>query len=48
MGGFRVRDYYNDPDGFGCANYTQQIFINGRRRPGAGAPASSRTGLGRS
>jgi len=48
MDGFGVRDYYNDPDGFGCANYTQQIFINGRRRPGAGAPASSRTGLGRS
>jgi len=29
-GQFRVGDYYNDPDGFRCANYTQQIFINGR------------------
>jgi surface antigen len=29
-GNFRVADYYNDPDGFRCANYTQQIFINGR------------------
>src|SRR6266550_1027579 len=29
-GNFRVADYYNDPAGFRCANYTQQIFINGR------------------
>ena len=36
MDGFRVRDYYNDPDGFGCANYTQQIFINGRPEAGRG------------
>jgi surface antigen len=29
-GNFRVGNYYNDPDGFHCANYTQQIFIQGR------------------
>lgn len=27
-GEFRVGDYFNDPDGFRCANYTQQIYIN--------------------
>ena len=35
-GEFRVADYYNDPDGFRCANYTQQIFINGRPQPANG------------
>ena len=35
-GDFRVADYYNDPDGFRCANYTQQIFINGRPQPAGG------------
>ncbi len=35
-GDFRVADYYNDPDGFRCANYTQQIFINGRPQPANG------------
>ena len=35
-GEFRVADYYNDPDGFRCANYTQQIFINGRPQPASG------------
>lgn len=28
-GEFLVRDFYNDPDGFRCANYIQQIFISG-------------------
>ena len=27
-GDFRVRDYYTDNDGFRCANYTQQIYID--------------------
>ncbi len=35
-GAFRVRDYYNDPDGFRCANYTQQIFVNGRPEAATG------------
>ena len=35
-GNFRVGDYYNDPDGFHCANYTQQIFINGRPQATSG------------
>jgi surface antigen len=35
-GDFRVNDYYNDPDGFRCANYTQQIFINGRPQAATG------------
>jgi surface antigen len=29
-GEFRVDSYYNDPVGFRCANFTQQIFIRGR------------------
>ncbi len=29
-GNFRVISYANDPDGFRCANYSQEIFINGR------------------
>jgi surface antigen len=35
-GTFRVRDYYNDPDGFRCANYTQQIFVDGRPQAATG------------
>ena len=35
-GDFLVRDYYNDPDGFRCANYTQQIFIQGRPQAASG------------
>jgi surface antigen len=35
-GNFRVAEYYNDPDGFRCANYTQQIFINGRPQAASG------------
>jgi surface antigen len=30
-GNFRVMNYANDPDGFRCASYSQEIFIN--RRP---------------
>jgi Ni/Co efflux regulator RcnB/surface antigen len=29
-GNFRVIGYANDPNGFRCANYNQEIFINGR------------------
>ena len=29
-GNFRVVSYINDPDGFRCANYRQEIFIQGR------------------
>jgi surface antigen len=29
-GNFRVVNYANDPDGFRCANFSQQIYINGR------------------
>lgn len=35
-GEFRVRDYYNDRSGFRCANFTQQIFINGRPQAATG------------
>jgi surface antigen len=35
-GEFRVRDYYSDPDGFRCANYTQEIFVNGRPQAATG------------
>jgi surface antigen len=35
-GDFMVQDYYDDPDGFRCANYTQQIFINGRPQAASG------------
>jgi surface antigen/Ni/Co efflux regulator RcnB len=35
-GDFRVADYYNDPDGFRCANYTQKIFIEGRPQAASG------------
>ena len=29
-GDFRVGNYYNDPDGFRCATFTQQIYVNDR------------------
>ena len=29
-GQFRVRSYYNDPDGFRCARFTQTTYIQGR------------------
>jgi surface antigen len=29
-GDFRVGDYFNDQDGFRCANYTQRIYVNNR------------------
>ncbi len=35
-GNFRVADYYDDPDGFRCANYTQEIFIDGRPQTATG------------
>jgi surface antigen/Ni/Co efflux regulator RcnB len=35
-GDFRVGTYYNDADGFRCANYTQQIFIDGRPQAASG------------
>jgi surface antigen len=35
-GEFVVRDYSNDQDGFRCANYTQQIFIDGRPQAASG------------
>jgi len=35
-GDFRVGDYYNDQDGFRCANYTQQIWVEGRPEAASG------------
>lgn len=35
-GEFRVRDYYDDPVGFRCANFTQQIFVGGRPQAAVG------------
>jgi surface antigen len=35
-GDFRVANYYNDPDGFRCANYTQQIFVEGKPQVASG------------
>jgi surface antigen/Ni/Co efflux regulator RcnB len=35
-GDFRVADYYNDPDGFRCANYTQKIFVDGKPQAASG------------
>jgi surface antigen len=29
-GELRVADYYDDPDGFRCANFSQVIYIEGR------------------
>jgi surface antigen len=31
-GELRVDRYYNDPDGFRCANFTQTVYIDGRPR----------------
>lgn len=31
-----VRDYYDDPDGFRCADFSQTIYIDGRPREGKG------------
>lgn len=30
-GDFRVNRYYDDPDGFRCATFTQQVYVGGRR-----------------
>jgi surface antigen len=35
-GTFKVADYYNDPDGFRCANYTQEIYVDGRPQAAKG------------
>lgn len=35
-GEFMVRDYYDDPDGFRCADYTQKIYIDGRPQEAKG------------
>ena len=35
-GNFRVVSYANDPDGFRCANFNQQIYINGRPQASTG------------
>jgi surface antigen len=35
-GNFRVVSYANDPDGFRCANFSQQIYINGRAQVSTG------------
>jgi surface antigen len=43
-GEFRVVDYYRDPDGFRCANYTQRVFIEGRPREAHGRACQQRNG----
>jgi surface antigen len=35
-GDFRVGDYYTDPDGFRCATYTQQVYVEDSPRVAAG------------
>ncbi|MCZ6771610.1 MAG: RcnB family protein [Proteobacteria bacterium] len=35
-GTFQVGDYNNDPDGFRCTTYTQQIFVDGRPQTASG------------
>jgi len=35
-GDFMVRNYYDDPDGFRCANYSQTIYIGGRPQEATG------------
>ncbi len=35
-GDFTVGRYYNDPDNFRCADFTQTIYINGRPEPARG------------
>ncbi len=35
-GQFRVGNYYNDPDGFRCADFTQTIYVQGRQQQSRG------------
>jgi surface antigen len=35
-GQFHVGNYFVDPDGFRCTNYTQQIYVNGRPQAASG------------
>lgn len=35
-GDFRVGEYYTDPDGFRCANYTQKIWVEGQPQLASG------------
>ncbi len=35
-GDFRVGEYYTDQDGFRCANYTQQIWVDGSPQAASG------------
>jgi Ni/Co efflux regulator RcnB/surface antigen len=35
-GEFRVVDYYNDPAGFRCSNYSQTIYVQGRSQEARG------------
>ncbi len=35
-GEFRIDDYYNDPVGFRCANFTQRVWIGGRPQMASG------------
>jgi surface antigen len=35
-GDFEVGQYYNDPDNFRCATFTQQIYIDGRPQAASG------------
>ena len=35
-GELHVEDYYDDPDGFRCAKYTQRIYIDGRPQEATG------------
>ena len=35
-GSFHVGDYYDDPDGFRCTTYTQEIFVQGRSQTASG------------
>jgi surface antigen len=35
-GDFRIGDYYDDPGGFRCANFTQQIYIGDRPQAARG------------
>ncbi len=35
-GDFRVGDYFNDQDGFRCANYTQRVYVNNRPQAATG------------
>jgi surface antigen len=44
-GDFRVGDYYYDADGFRCATYTQQVYINGRPRTATGRACQQPDGV---